>query len=203
MFDLKAIHEKSSFHRAALAASPFCGCFYCLEIYAPGEIKEWVGRDGEQTAICPHCSIDAVLPSTEVDLTPALLKAMQARWFAPVHVLSAVTVEEAAAAKAILEKRLGQPPWLRGIKICEAAAGLHVVRVAVTKDSAELWDAIPQTIDGVRVIWDEVGAGAIDLERFFQEMHAGYARMTPQEMAEDAAELALWETTAPPLEPDD
>lgn len=203
MLHLKAIHKKCAYHKQALLKSPLCGCFHCLRIYAPSEIKEWVARDDYQTAICPHCSIDAVLPSTEIDLTPELLSVMQARWFAPVHCFATVTFDEASSAKAILEKRLGQPPWLRGIKISEAETGLHVVNVAVSEDTAELWSLIPQTTNGVRVIWDEVGKGATDLDRFFQEMHAGYAQMTPQEMAEDAEELALWETTAPPLEPDD
>lgn len=81
MLDLKAIHDKSIHHKQAVLESPLCGCFYCLRIYAPSEIKEWVARDDERTAICPHCGIDSVLPSIAVDLRPELLKAMQSRWF--------------------------------------------------------------------------------------------------------------------------
>lgn len=32
-------------------------------------------------------------------------------------------------------------------------------------------------------------------EKFFAEMRAGYAQMTEEERAEDAAELALWDQT--------
>ena len=79
--DLEALHQKSSFHAAAIAQSLLCGCFHCLRMFPPDEIKEWVARDGAQTAICPHCSVDAVLPSSEVPLSDELLSEMHARWF--------------------------------------------------------------------------------------------------------------------------
>ena len=173
MLDLKAIHDKSIHHKQAVLESPLCGCFYCLRIYAPSEIKEWVARDDERTAICPHCGIDSVLPSIAVDLRPELLKAMQSRWFGPVHVLSAVSVDEANAAKVILQERIGQAPLVRAITIVKDAKGLHMLKVAVSHDTAELWHAIPQTIDGVRVIVDEVGEGPLPRERFFEEVLGG------------------------------
>lgn len=38
------------------------GCYYCAEVYVLAEhpIQEWV--DGKQTALCPVCGIDAVIP---------------------------------------------------------------------------------------------------------------------------------------------
>lgn len=36
------------------------GCFSCLKQYNAGEIEDYV--DGEQTALCPFCSIDSVIP---------------------------------------------------------------------------------------------------------------------------------------------
>lgn len=78
---LEAIHAKSARHKQALLESPLCGCFSCLRIYPPSEITQWVRRDDDETAVCPHCSTDAVLPSATVDLTPELLSAMNARWF--------------------------------------------------------------------------------------------------------------------------
>lgn len=84
--DVKALHELSRFHREALAASPRCGCFHCLRIYAPSEIREWARSDGDDTAltcaVCPRCSVDAVLPGSAVDLSSELLQAMHAHWFA-------------------------------------------------------------------------------------------------------------------------
>lgn len=36
-----------------------CGCFYCLKIFNPKEIKKWC--DSEKTAICPYCGIDSII----------------------------------------------------------------------------------------------------------------------------------------------
>jgi hypothetical protein len=46
--------------RPALEAATKCGCYYCLKIYSPSKITEWC--DSDQTAICPECGIDAVIP---------------------------------------------------------------------------------------------------------------------------------------------
>lgn len=88
--DLESIHKHSSRHRDRVLASSQCGCFHCLEMFAPAEISDWVdGPDavnsmiGGTTALCPRCGIDAVLPGDipGVPLDSALLKAMRAHWF--------------------------------------------------------------------------------------------------------------------------
>lgn len=42
-----------------------CGCFYCLKIFEPKEIEEYIEDDNELdrygTAICPYCGIDSVI----------------------------------------------------------------------------------------------------------------------------------------------
>jgi hypothetical protein len=49
-----------SFHnRARVAAAAECGCFHCQAVFPGSDVREWV--DDGQTALCPHCSIDAVL----------------------------------------------------------------------------------------------------------------------------------------------
>jgi hypothetical protein len=65
------------------------GCFYCLAMYSPPEIVEWIdepiGATGVMqavTALCPRCGIDAVLPSAApIALTAELLAEMHQRWF--------------------------------------------------------------------------------------------------------------------------
>jgi hypothetical protein len=88
--DLESIHTYSSDHRDFLARSETAGCFYCLAIFNPSEIREWVDgafvdtgdpADGV-TALCPRCGIDSVLPSAApLALTPALLRQMNDHWF--------------------------------------------------------------------------------------------------------------------------
>lgn len=78
---LKEAHKHSSNHAGLVKASESCGCFYCLTVFKPAEIKEWTDRG--QTAICPHCGIDSVLPDKAgVPLTDEFLKEMERAWFA-------------------------------------------------------------------------------------------------------------------------
>ena len=49
-------------HRKQLLASQVAVCCYCLTEFSPSAVTEWT--DGEplgQTALCPHCGIDAVV----------------------------------------------------------------------------------------------------------------------------------------------
>lgn len=87
--DLQSIHRFSSGHRAQLAASQQAGCFYCLALFPPAEIRDWVdggakagaASDAGVTALCPRCGIDAVLPSAAVSLDAELLSALRRFWF--------------------------------------------------------------------------------------------------------------------------
>ena len=75
-----AAHKHSSNHRSELLSSESCGCFYCLKIYSPAEINEWV--DDGQCAICPKCGIDSVIGSNSgYSLSTEFLKSMHKHWF--------------------------------------------------------------------------------------------------------------------------
>jgi hypothetical protein len=82
-----AAHAHSSDHREEVLASSVCGCFHCLAVFGPGEIEEWVDEDGAgegQTALCPSCGIDSVLPGrVGYLLTPEFLARMRKHWFGP------------------------------------------------------------------------------------------------------------------------
>ena len=64
-----------------------CGCFYCLAVFAPDEITEWIDepedcpRGPGRMAVCPKCGIDSVLPESRVKITRRLLKSMNKEWF--------------------------------------------------------------------------------------------------------------------------
>lgn len=103
--NLEGLHRLSSFHRRAVLASTLCGCFCCVRTFKPKEIEEWIDarkvrvgplprsftaatlkrmkyRKIGQTALCPNCRVDAVLPSAfGFKPTKRLLAAMCARWF--------------------------------------------------------------------------------------------------------------------------
>lgn len=40
-YDLKAAHSASMYNRSMLMKDSKCGCFYCLRVFSPLEIKEW------------------------------------------------------------------------------------------------------------------------------------------------------------------
>jgi len=73
-------HKHSMHNRAEIMQSEQCGCFYCLRMFTPVEIEEWV--DEGQTALCPYCGIDAVLGSASgFTISEDFLSQMRERYF--------------------------------------------------------------------------------------------------------------------------
>ncbi len=86
--ELNTIHDKCGWHEHEINNSSICGCFYCLKLFPPQEITEWLEesksspRGPGKTAICPHCGIDSVLPdSIGFELTNELLVTMNDKFF--------------------------------------------------------------------------------------------------------------------------
>lgn len=79
--DLRSMHRHSSNHRDEVFASALCGCFHCLETFAPSTIEDWC--DDGQTALCPRCGIDSILGdrSSDAATDKAFLKQMHEFWF--------------------------------------------------------------------------------------------------------------------------
>jgi len=85
-YDLELAHHFSNNHKPELEKDNKCGCFYCLTIFAPSEIEEWIIADNpcdkRGTAICPHCGIDSVIgESSGFPITKEFLLKMKKRWF--------------------------------------------------------------------------------------------------------------------------
>ena len=76
-----AIHNRYSCFQPTHVGSKenICGCFHCLAIFPASEIKEFI--DMTETAMCPKCGIDSVLPGGRGTLE--VLKEMQQYYFAP------------------------------------------------------------------------------------------------------------------------
>ena len=75
------IDEQSKIHSHSIYNK--CDCFYCLKIFNPTEIKEWLIEDnGKETALCPYCEIDSVIAEcNDYKITKELLKEMYDYWF--------------------------------------------------------------------------------------------------------------------------
>jgi hypothetical protein len=82
--EIIAADKHSISHRSEILTSEVCGCFYCLAIFPPSEIKEWVDAiDGiGQTALCPKCGIDSVIGSNSgYPIGTEFLAQMRKHWF--------------------------------------------------------------------------------------------------------------------------
>lgn len=83
--ELQRAYSFSSNHKIELEKDKKCGCFACVKIFSPSEIKEWCleTEDGDEvTAICPYCGIDAVIGEhSGFRIDAKLLKKMNERWF--------------------------------------------------------------------------------------------------------------------------
>ncbi|WP_054058134.1 MULTISPECIES: hypothetical protein [Pseudomonas] len=78
--DVISAHLFSINHRAQIEASDHCGCFYCLGVFSPSAITEWVDLD--RTALCPKCGIDSVIGSaSRLPITLEFLSKMHEHWF--------------------------------------------------------------------------------------------------------------------------
>lgn len=72
--------EYAMHNRAALAESLVAACYYCQTVFQAALVSEYA--DGGQTALCPYCGTDAVLPSRAgYDFSPAGLQALNEFWF--------------------------------------------------------------------------------------------------------------------------
>lgn len=78
----KRAHEASFKNKESILRSKVCGCFSCLKIFPPSEVRFRKEMDGQKTAWCPYCDVDAVLgDATGFPITPEFLKEMQKEWF--------------------------------------------------------------------------------------------------------------------------
>lgn len=86
MKDIIDAHLWSSNHKPELEKDQNCGCFYCLKVFSPSEITEWIVEDTpidyRGTALCPYCGIDSVIgESSGYPIEADYLRAMHKKWF--------------------------------------------------------------------------------------------------------------------------
>ncbi len=74
-------HEFSFNNKNKLENDKRCGCFYCLKIFSPSEIREWI-KDSCGTALCPYCGTDSVIGEySGFPVTEEFLSEMKEYWF--------------------------------------------------------------------------------------------------------------------------
>jgi len=79
---LKEAHEASIRNKESVLGSSICGCFSCMETFPPSEAAFYVEADGQETALCPFCDMDAVIgDASGFPVTKEFLKRMNKAWF--------------------------------------------------------------------------------------------------------------------------
>ncbi|MBE6660027.1 MAG: cytoplasmic protein [Ruminococcaceae bacterium] len=79
--DIIAAHKFCTNHKQELQKDHVCGCFYCLKIFDPAEIEDWI-PDTKGTAKCPYCGIDSVIGEhSGFPITNEFLSKMKEYWF--------------------------------------------------------------------------------------------------------------------------
>lgn len=80
----KLAHTLSVDNKMMLKSANLCACFYCGTVFNYSDIKNWISglTDESDTALCPYCQIDSVIPKDDrYRLTPDFLNYMYQRWF--------------------------------------------------------------------------------------------------------------------------
>ena len=77
------LNLQSAFNRSFVEKSERCGCFHCGSIFSGDQIENWMSEvDGDDTALCPYCGMDAIIVGTEeFPLSTALLSRLYKSWF--------------------------------------------------------------------------------------------------------------------------
>ena len=80
--DILEAHKYSANNKRTLLKDKKCGCFFCMRIFSPKEINDWIEDDTDETALCPHCGIDAIIgESSGFPMTREFLEKMHEHWF--------------------------------------------------------------------------------------------------------------------------
>ena len=82
--DENELNSQTAYNRAMVEYSARCGCFHCGGIFAGNEVAQWLQEDdGEDTALCPYCGVDAVIVGNEqYPVCMMVLSKLYMHWFA-------------------------------------------------------------------------------------------------------------------------
>ena len=71
----KKVHKLSSNHRELIKVANKATCFYCFNSIKYEDIADWI--DNDNTAVCPCCGVDSVVPN----ITSNLIKHINKEYF--------------------------------------------------------------------------------------------------------------------------
>ncbi len=77
---MKRLHAYASHNKDLVEKSDKCYCFYCKSIFESSEVNSYI--DVKQTALCPKCHIDSVIPDSINEIVDeSIISEMHDYWF--------------------------------------------------------------------------------------------------------------------------
>lgn len=74
------LHAYASNNKELIKESEYCYCFHCKKQFESKEVVRYL--EGENTALCPHCGIDAIIPNNvDEPIDNELIEGMNKYWF--------------------------------------------------------------------------------------------------------------------------
>ena len=78
--DIYGAAQHTANNKDEISRSSECGCYYCLSIFKPEQINEWV--NDEECPLCPYCGIDSVFgDASGYPVAKEFLEQMNKYWF--------------------------------------------------------------------------------------------------------------------------
>lgn len=81
--DIRNAAKHTTGNRKELENSKKAGCYYCLDIFEPTDIWEWIhSGESDEFPMCPYCGIDSVFgDASGYPVTKVFLREMNKYWF--------------------------------------------------------------------------------------------------------------------------
>lgn len=77
--DVQKFNKLSIKNKEELKNHKDCSCYHCLKVFRTTEVTNYCEElDGSETAICPHCGIDSLVPG---NVSKEILKSAHKFWF--------------------------------------------------------------------------------------------------------------------------
>lgn len=77
---IEKLHSYSSHNKDLISKASKCYCFYCKHAFDSNEINNYI--DDGQTALCPNCDIDSIIPdSIDEKINESIIDEMNKYWF--------------------------------------------------------------------------------------------------------------------------
>lgn len=77
--NLNRLHAYSAHNKSLVINSKECYCFYCKEKFDSLNVEKYI--DNGQTALCPKCGVDSVLPDSIEGIDEKVVNEMHKYWF--------------------------------------------------------------------------------------------------------------------------